>query len=46
MPVATDSELKALVERGQVEEIVFRGSEATAKLAGRSLSALGGGLAR
>jgi len=39
MPVATDfvpevpySELKELVERGQVEEIVFRGSEATAKL--------------
>jgi cell division protease FtsH len=39
MPIATDfvpevpySELKELVERGQVEEIAFRGSEATAKL--------------
>lgn len=39
MPIATDfvpevpySELRELVERGQVEEIAFRGSEATAKL--------------
>ena len=39
MPIATDlvpevsySELKELVERGQVEEIALRGSEVTAKL--------------